>query len=225
MSVVLDEDLRTAIAGAAEATHENAASIIRKALRAGLPMLQSTPEHFFPDPDLRADVGKMAELKGFTRARVLLEAVKIGLPAMKYRFRNKETTAAQEEALDALVDNLDPLAFPLAEDVRRFRHQAARERIFRETVARAFPECAAVFERVEAVLRWAQGKGKPLPVVYGAAAWIPKETLEAWEAEMMREAGAEAAPAAAAPSSKAASTETAERPRAKTGTGRSGRQR
>lgn len=225
--ISMDDELLARIDAVATARGSSRSWVIREAIRGGLSAVEasSIPEIVFPDPDLRADVGNVAEWKGFTRAKVLLEAVKIGLPAVAVRFRDKDTTAPREEDLKDMVNRLDPVAFPIMEDALRFRHQAARERTFRETIACAFPECAAVFERVEAVFRWAQGKGKPLPVVYGAASRIPKETLEAWEVEAMREAGAEAAPTAAAPSSKAASTETAERPRAKTGTGRSGRQR
>ncbi len=221
--VSLDDEFLARIDAIATARGASRSWVMRQAIRSGLSMVEesSTPELVFPDPDLRADVGKVAEWKGFTRSKVLLEALKIGLPAVAVRFPNKDATEAQDDAWEDVLGNLDPRAFPLAEDVRRFRREASQERSFRATVAHAFPECAAAFERVETVLRWAQGKGKPLPVVQGGTGWIPKETLEAWEVEMTREAGTEGA----ARSVKSASTETAEHPRTKNAPGRNGRQR
>lgn len=188
--VALDDELRRDVKRVAELRKEADSTVMRSAIRAGLPIVEAggSGDYIQLDGELSADVGKVAAEQGRSRQRVLLEAIRIGLAPVQARWVASHPESGPEipeEEAHRLWSH-DPDSLPILKDLRRHRNNAAWLENFLAQM-RLFPGVQEVQERVERVVVWAQRKGRPWPVSPGRGVAIPMKDFEAYEREMLAE--------------------------------------
>lgn len=96
--VALDEDLERQVERIATARGEKKSAVMRAAIRAGLPLVESGSrgESLPLDDETSRDTDKVASEFRLNRERVLLDAIKIGLPALYARLHRKSAMAAEK---------------------------------------------------------------------------------------------------------------------------------
>lgn len=168
MSVVLDDELREAVAQAAEKAKDGVASVLRRSIRAGLPLIQAgeSAELVPLDAELRDDVGKLAEIHGISRGKALSESVRAGIHAVHARLSHRLGHDPSEAALFEALLSHDPESSALGRDYLRARRAIESLREVVADLRRMVPEAA---ERLAAMERLAElratrghGGGRPL---------------------------------------------------------------
>lgn len=232
LAISLDEETLRLVDELATARAESRSSIMRSAIRAGLRAVQSggVVEVVPVDPELQLDVTNVADWKGLSRSRVLLESLKIGLPAVNVRFPNKESSGTLDAAQLEAIAFHDPNSVPIARDLRRAEYKIAYlrdmmeqvcriteteerlERERREAAGEHVPDrqlrsVRSQIDRVERVYRWVRKSGKPFGASLDMVGWIPYETFRLYESEMLAEESS--AGIATEPKSKAQASTTA----------------
>jgi hypothetical protein len=145
-----------------------------------------------------------------SRAKVLLESLKIGLPAVNIRFPNKDLKDTPDAEFFEVLASHDPKSVPIAQDLRRALFNAAYLRDIMEQVCRITeaeerlerekkeaagepvadkqrPSIRDQIERAKRVYRWGKSRGKLIGISLEAVSWIPFETFQRYESEMLAE--------------------------------------
>lgn len=78
LSLVLDEELRKCVSDVADRSKEGVAAILRKAIRHGLPLVESPGDVVQLDGPLRAEIAAAAERLGKSVEQLLVESIRIG---------------------------------------------------------------------------------------------------------------------------------------------------
>jgi len=187
LAISMDEETLQLIDQIAAARADSRSAIMRAAIRAGLPLVQSGErvEMVPADAALQEDVANVAKWKGWSRGRTLNEAVKIGLPAVNARYPNVGDSPTPDEAdVFALIARMDPQSNPLLHDLRRERNEASYWRSFVHQV-RQLSDGEKAVERVERVHRWIRKAGKPFVLSHPGVSMIPMERFLQLEAEAL----------------------------------------
>jgi hypothetical protein len=91
-SVVLDAELQAAIQTLSKETGEGVASLLRKALRCGLPFLKAggSPDAVQLDAQTKMEVDDAVKATGCVRDRLLLEAIRLGLQEAYWKMEREK---------------------------------------------------------------------------------------------------------------------------------------
>lgn len=195
LAISLDEALLREIDRVAAERADSRSSIMRAAIRAGLPIVAAGADAGFPlAGEIAEDVRKVAQWHGWSVARVVAESVRLGLPAVHSRFAHneglakanipEEERASMEEALYAF----DPEALPLARDYRRAMRQLNIQRNLIAQI-REIPEGEAVLAKIEAVYARRKARGLPLGLASSTPGVIPLAEFNREVREMDKEVG------------------------------------
>jgi hypothetical protein len=153
-SLVLTPEVAAMVEEARAATGEETAALLRKAIRAGLPLVKSGGEAVSLDGEISRDVGNVAQWHGWTRAKVMLEAIRLGLPAVHARWAayhnatKSDGSPVSPEESERLIAT-DPDAHPLRKENIRLRghFRAAQQMLDR---VRAHPDGEKALIELEA---------------------------------------------------------------------------
>jgi hypothetical protein len=215
LAISLDEETLRLIDELASDRAESRSSVMRAAIRAGLPLVHSggLVEVVPVDPELQSDLTNVSDWKGLSRSKVLLESLKIGLPAVNVRFPNKDLKGTTDAEWFEVFASHDPNSVPIARDLRKAEYHAAYLRDIMEQVCRITeteerlererqesagepvqekktPSVRDQIERVNRVYRWVRKSGKPFGASLNMVGWIPFDTFREHESEMLAEESA-----------------------------------
>src|ERR1041385_4881607 len=99
MSVILDEELRKEIEAVMAETGDAVASVLRKAIKAGLAGVKSggKPDVLTPDSELSRDLDTVAKEMQMPRGKVFLDAARVGLQPVYNRAMREKVIAEQNK--------------------------------------------------------------------------------------------------------------------------------
>lgn len=181
MSVILDDDLRRDIAAALENSSEPAASLLRKAIKVGLPLVKagSGAEPIALDGELNKDVGAVSERQKWSRQKVLIEAIRIGLPtvATRFAYAHPDNAPPLPEEEIAHLFAYDPEAMPLARDLMGAK---LKYRLALQTIAQMceFPSVDNLHSAIQRLTAKRRKDGKPVGVGSSPLLFPPEEIEE-----------------------------------------------
>ncbi len=166
--VTMDDAFLAEIDAIAGARGESRSQVMRRAVRAGLPVVQSgeNSELVPLDSELRADVGKLAEIHGISRGKALYESVRAGIHAVHARLSTRTAADTAEAALFEALLAHDPEASALGRDYLKARRTIESLRDLVSDLRRMVPGAAVRLAAMERLteLRATRGRGGGTPL-------------------------------------------------------------
>jgi hypothetical protein len=208
LAISLDEETLRLVDELTSARAESRSSIMRAAIRSGLPIVQAggLAEVVPVDSELQSDVTKVAEWKGLSRGKILLESLKIGISAVNARFPNAAEEPTPDKEFFAMIAANDPDSLPIARDFRRAEYRTAYLQAVVEQVCELtdLPEVEQnksteghtdsgrrklslreQIERVKRVYLWAQKNGKWMGLSLESVGAYTAESFHYLESQML----------------------------------------
>ena len=157
LAISLDEASIAEIDRIAKLRRDSRSSVMRAAIQAGLPMIETgSGEMVLMDGPLSEDVKKVGEWQKWSRQKVIIESIRLGLPSVAARFASHDglersgITGEDAKKWEEIMLAHDPESLPLARDYQKLRQEAGRlRRLLRdaETMVPAVEERMALLKR------------------------------------------------------------------------------
>lgn len=187
-SVVLTEDLAALVEDVKRATGEETAPLLRKAIRAGLPLVKSggAADVLTLDSELSRDVDAMAKAYKRTRNAILIEAIQKGARAVNVRGMYENAEHLSPEQAEMMIKT-HPEVEPHLREVRVAKIAKGALQIQMDDLLRHVPEAkrrADAIEKLTAIRREPGGMGGGPPWGCG----LSTEEIE-WQIAMREKHG------------------------------------
>lgn len=191
----IDDELLAAIDRVAEATKESRSAVMRRAIREGLPVVESggSADVISLDSELSKDVDQISKEGGLSRAKVILECIRAGLQAFYYRIMREKIVHAQDrnpkeaEGLLATLELEERANDPVARELRTALRQRGAALVRLWDILMYVPEAWRRHQLIEKLNRIRSGpKGLGGGPVWGAG--LSTEEIE-WQIQMAEKYG------------------------------------
>ncbi len=201
--VAMDSEFLAEIDSVAADVKDSRSGVMRRAIRAGLPLVKSGGEVVSLDGELSRDVEEVSKLTENSRPKVLLESIRAGLQAFLHKAMREKIVAAQNQkpenaaGLLAVMDASPWNSNPLWQESRAMLAERGAVKVQLLDLLAEVPEAR---ERKEVIERHAnlfrQRRGS-WPSMWGSG--VSTAELKRQIAELEREAASGGAPRPAAP--------------------------
>lgn len=152
MSVILDDETRREVSSAMEATGEKvAATLLRKAISKGLPLVRSGGDVVRLDGALSDFAGKLAEHYGLSRESILVEAIQRGIHSTQAHLLYKSTKEIPPEVAELMLRSSGEKE-PLLREVQRAKIERGALEIQLDDLMRHCPDARERKEVIEKLM-------------------------------------------------------------------------